>query len=1268
MKDSVPRTDVGIAAAIVSDSQNFLSETVFLENCRDAARKKTRSAPVRRLDSAPEEEPTGVDDPPKEESWTNNLADKAWKICHVLRHELMQTRLISLIVEWCETEHKRKPAVCYNDICFRYDHPNAAHHIEVVKKGPENNCYVHIPHSLLDPVLQANVDRLQKFYQQTFWCNFQVFQCFQAAIALAKRGLNIDRCFIGISPGGVGQSLYSLHLSEMYKHNHSFFDPNIWHLDEELRKQVESFAKCFIITGQEAPESSKKLHIDLFKKTMSADGIMGRKPYGYTTRMFHIVGWKRLELNRMMTFSGVNISNFHSMFRRAFVWKAKARFVHSKFLLHYPDHEEDGIFAADPSLNKFLQLSQASIAGHRCQWVFERENGCEACYQFIEDYCNGGDQYLTEDTMRGACGIPVRQRRVQDEHGLGFANLLEADAESQKHREEQCSEWDNLRNHLLDVMLEAGTELMSYYEFKKLPFKNVNVPNVPKDKLWDEVEPRSVLRSGIVRHKTSKAKPGVYFPFMTFSKNFDEIISVAAADDARMLFEEQHNLHNLRQYAFAHASRKSNVECLQKYHGSMCTSLTGENKKGRKQSDQADALRAHGSAMEKLKDHEGSILSVLHGVASQRDDVNVPKRRRLRDKDSLQEPQHCLEDSQAPAAALTSKQITYRYSAQPAYSVKSRRYGGLGSAQSMSRRLQLHVLDGHSADLDIQNCCLSLTCQIVQKLNPVPPLPTDLSEMLYELAHRRDEFIEKLNLCRSEGKELVNTLLNGGRAPNTLKDNVDVQKVQKLSLYLRWMACNLLYADYMSLKDVKAKKFPSSTIFSLMWQAVEDRILQCWSEFVLRTTTPTPSHLSLHFDGLRISKCSITNMNEYCLACEKEIEEKLDFKVKIVEKQSKDAFTAMRQCGSALPRSDSVPDACVQPGNCIPCALWHVAPLLRTTIATSLQSIESKENKEALERGCRSYRSAVSMNKADLNCAVGLPPDHVECFMLHSEASGRPHCVAVKFSPNRDFVSILDGRESFKLTTDNFKEAVASAVDCITVVSYWQRQSQESLHTHADVLLDILAGASSDQSDDEGDMLPSLSASRIEFDSEGCPFVSDNILEYMKKEVQEVTENLRSSYLKVDGRRGCPFCPFRSFACLRYLRTHVAKYHCAERQFIAAGTKQVKVVLALYDHAASSQAVPQALLRESAALLRNMIEPPLPHSINNIDKQIRLVFDGSGPAYVNVAAIGDTIHARRVRNLYYTRTFADLLLREMIMSHAQENLFDSAHYLNEFHV
>ena len=64
------------------------------------------------------------------------------------------------------------------------------------------------------------------------------------------------------------------------------------------------------MTGQEAPETSKKLHVDLYKKTISADGIMGRKPYGYSTRMFHTVGWTRLEVNRIMQFVGVKNKSF----------------------------------------------------------------------------------------------------------------------------------------------------------------------------------------------------------------------------------------------------------------------------------------------------------------------------------------------------------------------------------------------------------------------------------------------------------------------------------------------------------------------------------------------------------------------------------------------------------------------------------------------------------------------------------------------------------------------------------------------------------------------------------------------------------------------------------------------------------------------------------------------------------------------------------------------------------------------------------------------
>ena len=93
--------------------------------------------------------------------------------------------------------------------------------------------------------------------------------------------------------------------------------------------------------------------------------------------------------------------------------------------------------------------------------------------------------------------------------------------------------------------------------------------------------------------------------------------------------------------------------------------------------------------------------------------------------------------------------------------------------------------------------------------------------------------------------------------------------------------------------------------------------------------------------------------------------------------------------------------------------------------------------------------------------------------------------------------------------------------------------------------------------------------------------------------------------------------------------------------------------MALYDHAASSQTGVTDLLQTSASVMRQTIEPELSDRISYIDKQIRLVLDAAGPHYVNISAIGTTLQVRRARNLYYTQSFADLLIREMVMGHAQ---------------
>ena len=84
-----------------------------------------------------------------------------------------------------------------------------------------------------------------------------------------------------------------------------------------------------------------------------------------------------------------------------------------------------------------------------------------------------------------------------------------------------------------------------------------------------------------------------------------------------------------------------------------------------------------------------------------------------------------------------------------------------------------------------------------------------------------------------------------------------------------------------------------------------------------------------------------------------------------------------------VPTPQALPEKCIRSGNCIPCALWHMSPLHRTTIATSLQNDGLAENVEATSSGSSSYRSVSALYKPDLNAALGLPPDDVGSFMLH---------------------------------------------------------------------------------------------------------------------------------------------------------------------------------------------------------------------------------------------------------------------------------------------
>lgn len=54
------------------------------------------------------------------EPWMAGVAKRLWRMCHSLRSELMHERLISLLVEWCETPRAESACVAYKDTCVEY--------------------------------------------------------------------------------------------------------------------------------------------------------------------------------------------------------------------------------------------------------------------------------------------------------------------------------------------------------------------------------------------------------------------------------------------------------------------------------------------------------------------------------------------------------------------------------------------------------------------------------------------------------------------------------------------------------------------------------------------------------------------------------------------------------------------------------------------------------------------------------------------------------------------------------------------------------------------------------------------------------------------------------------------------------------------------------------------------------------------------------------------------------------------------------------------
>jgi len=229
-------------------------------------------------------------------------------------------------------------------------------------------------------------------------------------------------------------------------------------------------------------------------------------------------------------------------------------------------------------------------------------------------------------------------------------------------------------------------------------------------------------------------------------------------------------------------------------------------------------------------------------------------------------------------------------------------------------------------------------------------MPSDLKKALVRCAHERDAVCrEELKVDCATGKKLLQAVLNGSALHAPYEANEFLKLLQKAAIYIRWLACSVLPDVYTLCKDDPKRKFPEASVVHFMWTAVQDAILTSWLGFVRQRPV---SHLSLHYDGIRIDKEPPGQVSEFRARCTDHIVKETGFIVNIREKEHHYLFDLLKSSSGSISHVDTVHEGFVRPGNCVPTALMHLFEQ-EELMRTFLEQKDHHHNVYAHTRGHR---------------------------------------------------------------------------------------------------------------------------------------------------------------------------------------------------------------------------------------------------------------------------------------------------------------------------
>ena len=661
----------------------------------------------------------------------------------------------------------------------------------------------------------------------------------------------------------------------------------------------------------------------------------------------------------------------------------------------------------------------------------------------IEAYADlGGDEGVTEDCMRMACGLALRDR--QKDAAAGAAAVVAIEGTSQDEVDAVRISYQIVADHVFRECLDKGKDSFTLGMFKYLTLPP-NAPNVEKESLWNNMRTYGMMADVVIERRKGK---DAMRPVIASKYQLRDIMEVKP-DSTALVFPETYNFNRLKTYLHEHPSRFFNVETIQRYYADYMTFLT-KGKKGKRSNAELRVIEELQSEIDKFSAGESLALKFLDMVTS-------VKKRRVEKTNSL------AESSGAP---LKEASVSYHSTLQEVNFRTRLQANGIG-AQIATRRVLYHLVP-HTCDLDIENCMFTIILQLLRRLKVT--IPPDLEETLRMCAESREQVCQDdLRTDLQTGKNRLNQVVNGASISPEWDGADFLRRVQKLSRYLRWLACSLLPDVYEVMREDTSRKFPEASTLFFLWTSVEDFILSVWVKFVLQLPV---RHLSLHFDGIRLDADFPGTVEDYCKQCCEHIANETGFVVNIREKKHYSFLELIpkKACESTvLDGKDEVLD---RPGNCIAGAVYDLlGESERGQLLIHLKNTELPANVVAANRCVRSYAEVQRVTQVSMVPCMGFNLSLPGKYLLHTEAGGRPHCISVQaqFKDAKLHCEVIDGNNRWLMLMDDLIACAAVAVEKATIVTYrvflpgqvamWpDKPSKEVLS----VLLELQAGASSD--------------------------------------------------------------------------------------------------------------------------------------------------------------------------------------------------------------